>query len=503
MRHQPLLAVAALALATSATLAAGGHADAAPDAAPDAAADAATAAVPAPADLSPFLARQLGRLTGPTTVLVHGSSLAAARDAVAATGMAKAGEFRAIDVVVARASADQVRAVRSRPGVTYVEGGAQPIAFTAEQAETSNTATRGAEAAATLTGTDGSPLTGKGVSVAVIDSGVDPTHPYLRDADGSSAVVANLKALCEPLSETCTVQRVPAGLDTDTLSAGGHGTHVNGIVAGRPTTLKDGSTLQGAAPGASLVSVSTGAALVILGADSALNWVLEHHDAPCGPGVPASTCPPIKVTNNSYGPTGGGAFDPQSATVKLQRALAAEGVVTVWAAGNDGGDGSQSLTNPPGQDPTGGILSVASYFDADTGTREGTVSDFSSRGLATDPSTWPDLSAPGEAITSSCRPYLLICATGLDPHDGPGLLDVSTFNTISGTSMAAPHVAGIVAQLFQADPSATPADIEEALKVSTHKYSDGAAYEAGPLGTTSYDKGYGLVDVVAAVAALG
>ena len=90
--------------------------------------------------------------------------------------------------------------------MTYVEGGAQPIEFFQE---TSNTATRGAEAAATLTGADGTPLTGKGVSVAVIDSGVDPTHPYFKEADGSSAVVANLKALCEPLTETCSVQRCP------------------------------------------------------------------------------------------------------------------------------------------------------------------------------------------------------------------------------------------------------------------------------------------------------
>jgi serine protease AprX len=174
-------------------------------------------------------------------------------------------------------------------------------------------------------------------------------------------------------------------------------------------------------------------------------------------------------------------------------------VVTVWAAGNDGGDGSVSLTNPPGQDPTGGILSVASYYDQDTGTREGTVSDYSSRGLRSDTSTWPDISAPGENITSSCRLYLAICSTGLDPRNGPGALDIGTFNTISGTSMAAPHIAGIVAQLFQADPTATPAEIEAALKTSAHKYTDGAAYVGG----TSYDKGYGLVDVVAAVAALG
>ena len=463
-------------------------------------ATAAVSGAPQPANVSDFLAGQLTNLTGRTTVLVHGTDLTAARQAVAATGMAKKGEFKGIGVVIANATKSQIAAVRTQSGVTYVEGGAQPIELFQE---TSNTATRGAEAASTLTGANGSPLTGKGVSVAVIDSGVDPTHPYFKEADGSSAVVANLKALCEPLTETCSVQRLPNFVDTDTLSVGGHGTHVSGIVAGRPTTLTDGGKLQGAAPGAKLVSISTGAGIVILGADSALNWVLENHAAPCGAGVPAATCPPIKVTNNSYGPTGGGEFDPESATVKLQRALAAQGVVTVWAAGNDGGDGSASLTNPPGQDPTGGILSVASFYDQDTGTRDGTVSEYSSRGLSSDASTWPDISAPGENITSSCRLYLAICATGLDPRNGPGLLDIGTFNTISGTSMAAPHIAGIVAQLFQAKPSATPADIERALKVSAYKYTDGAGYQSGPLGTTSYDKGYGLVDVVAAVAALG
>ncbi|WP_244242401.1 S8 family serine peptidase [Nocardioides seonyuensis] len=478
MRRTPLLAAAAV-LAASASLVS----------------PQASSAADEPADVSEFLADQLGGLTGRTAVMVHGTSLGAARDAVTASGLTKKGEFRKIDVVVARGTKAQIEAVRRQPGVTYVEGGAQKIDFFQE---TSNTATRGAEAAATLTGADGLPLTGRGVSVAVIDSGVDPTHPYFKEADGSSAVVANLKALCEPLTETCSVQRLPGSIDTDTLSVGGHGTHVSGIVAGRPTTLSDGGRLQGAAPGAKLVSISTGAGIVILGADSALNWVLENHEAPCGEGVPASTCPPIKVTNNSYGPSGGGEFDPESATVKLQRALAAEGVVTVWAAGNDGGDGSESLTNPPGQDPTGGILSVASYYDQDTGTRDGVVSEYSSRGDASDASTWPDISAPGENITSSCRPYLAICSTGLDFRNGPGALDIGTFNTISGTSMAAPHVAGIVAQLFQANPNATPAQVEAALKSTAHQFGDGAAYVGG----TSYDKGFGLVDVVAAATAV-
>jgi len=308
--------------------------------------------------------------------------------------------------------------------------------------------------------------------------------------------------LCDPFEAACQVVNVPKSVDTDTLSVGGHGTHVAGIIAGRPTTLADGTSQHGAAPGAKLVSLSTGAALVIVGADSALNWVLENHAAPCGAGVSAAECPPIKVTNNSYGPTGGGEFDPESATAKLQRALAAEGVATVWANGNDGGDGSENLSNPPGQDPTGGVISVASYNDLGTGTRDGEVSDFSSRGKAGQPSSYPDISAPGDLITSSCRPYLVICSTGLDPQNGPGATDIGTFNTISGTSMAAPHIAGIVAQLFQAKPSATPAEIERALKSTTHRYADGAPYTSVGGLLTSVDKGTGLVDVVAAATSL-
>jgi subtilisin family serine protease len=476
------LAVGGLSVVTAALLAA--PAQAAP-------------AAPPLAPVQDFLAGQLGALgAAPTTVLVHGTDIAAARAAVSATGMRVVTEFERIGVAVASGTADQIEAARSQPGVTYLEGNS-PISFFDE---TSNTATRGAEAVQTLTGANGQALDGSGISVAVIDSGVDPTHPYLRNADGGSAVVANLKSVCldESTQSTDCALPVPGFVDTDTISGGGHGTHVNGIVAGRPTTLSDGSRLQGAAPGASLVSISTGAVLLIVGADSALNWVLENHEHPCGAGVPAAQCPPIKVTNNSYGPSGGGEFDPNSATVKLQRALAADGVVTVWAAGNDGGDGSGSLTNPPGQDPTGGILSVASYYDQDTGTRDGVVSEYSSRGAQADPSTWPDLSAPGENITSSCRLYLPICSTGLDPRNGPGALDVGTFNTISGTSMAAPHIAGIVAQLFQADPTATPAEIEAALKGTTYRYTDGAAYTSVGGYPTSFDKGTGLVDVVAA-----
>lgn len=456
------------------------------------------AAAPTPAPLSPSMVEQLASATGaPMPMMVHGETLADAQRAVEATGMTTVTTFDRIGVVVALATPGQVDAARTQPGVTYLEGN-QPIEmFT----NTSQQATRGAEAVDTLVGANGQPLDGSGVSVAVIDTGIDPTHPAFE----GGKVVRNLKSLCldESSTDTSCVVDVPNNVDTDTASLGGHGTHVNGIAAGNPVTLSDGTKVSGAAPGSRIVSLSTGAALLIIGADAALNWVLENHEAPCGPAASPTECPPIKAINNSYGPAGGGEFDPNSATVKLQRELVEEGVVNVWAAGNDGGDGSQSLTNPPGQDPTGGILSVASYFDQNSGTRDGEISEYSSRGAADDPSTWPDISAPGQSITSACRPYLLICSTGMDPQNGPGPLDIGTYNTISGTSMAAPHITGIVAQLFQANPDATPAEIEDALKSTAYRYEAGADYETVGGYSTSPDKGTGLVDVVEAATSLG
>ena len=233
------------------------------------------------APVQDFLRSQLSTLGSlqKATVLVHGKTLTDARNAVAATGMSTTTSFDKIGVVVARGTKAQIASARTQPGVTYLEGN-EPIELFQY---TSNTATRGSEAMSTLTGADGTRLDGSGVSVAVIDSGVDPTHPYLQDADGS-AVVESDKVLCDPFELVCQVVDTGTTVDTDTLSGGGHGTHVAGIVAGREVTA-GGKPLHGAAPGAKIVSLSTGAVLLIVGADAALNWVLENHDAPCGAGV--------------------------------------------------------------------------------------------------------------------------------------------------------------------------------------------------------------------------
>src|SRR3954451_1281293 len=107
-------------------------------------ADAADPAAPVQA----YLAQQLSTLQAavPTTLMVHGTDIAAARAAVDATGMRTITEFERIGVVVASGTAGQIAAARTQPGVTYLEGNS-PIEFFDS---TSHQATRGAEAVATF-----------------------------------------------------------------------------------------------------------------------------------------------------------------------------------------------------------------------------------------------------------------------------------------------------------------------------------------------------------------
>ncbi len=366
---------------------------------------------------------------------------------------------------------------------------------------TGTAAMRVDQARAQLRGADGAPLDGRGTAIAVIDTGIDPTHPAFALPGGSNKVVRSLSALpCLAQQETAPadgscITDLPTTVDSDT-GHGGHGTMVAGVAVGNPYVLTDGSHVGGVAPGARVVMISATAALQ--GIDNAFAWVLQHHAAPCGDAVPASTCPPIRVLSCSWG-----ANDP--VITRLEDALSAQGVLTVWANGNQGGDGSASNSNPgPSADPTPGVLTVASYDDGGTGTRDGSVSATSSRGAAGQPSTWPDISAPGDNIISACRPYLAICmAIGTGPRNGPAATDVGTYNTASGTSFSAPALAGVIAMLFQANPHATAAQVDDVLKRTAYKFRDGAPYH--PLGpyTSSFDKGTGLADAYAAALRFG
>jgi serine protease AprX len=360
-------------------------------------------------------------------------------------------------------------------------------------------ATRSAQAQHTLTDWRGRPLDGRGVSIAIIDTGVDATHPAFATPGGGSKILRSLSVV------PCVVQQgldsnldcvtdVPSTVPTDIVQ-GGHGTFAASVAVGTAFTLPDGMNVGGAAPGARVIMLSATTALQ--GIDTAFAWILQNHAHPCGTTVPVAACPPIRVVSASWGANG-------PVIAGLEQALNQAGVVTVWAAGNSGGDGASSSTNPdPSANPAPGILSVAGYDDKQSGTRNGGLSDTSSRGSKKDPRTWPDISAPGVNVTAACRVYFAVCdAVGTGLRNGPGSADVATYVTSSGTSWAAPHVAGVVALLFQADPAATPAVIDDALKATAHHYGPATYRRIGSY-LTSYDRGAGLVDAFAAALKVG
>lgn len=386
---------------------------------------------------------------------------------------------------------------------------------------TGGVATRASLARTTLFDSQGIALDGRGTSVAIIDTGIDPSHPAFALPAGGTKVVQLLSALpcladgeqfgpydvgpahvpavtqTEISSSPTCVVPIPR-IDAD-VAQGGHGSMIGGIIAGDPYHLTDGTPVGGVAPGARLVVISATTALI--GIDNAFAWVLANHNHPCGSGISASVCPPIRVVNCSWGAN-------DAIIMKIQDLLARQGVLTVWANGNTGGDGSTDNSNYEATfDRTPGVLSVADYDDEGTGTQNGQLDPGSSRGLASDPRTWPEISAPGTNMISACRLYQFVCPAieTEPPRSGPTSSDVDTYFIGTGTSFSAPVVDGIIALLFQVAPRASAAQIAKAIEVTAYRFTFGAPYETQPYGNylSSYDKGAGLIDAYVAATYLG
>ena len=436
------------------------------------------------------------RAAGDVSVLVHArpgqldDAVSTARDA----GLSVGSVYESIEVFVAFGPATTFRSLAGHD-LSYLEANH----LLSYSTETSHQATRGQNVLdREVTLPNGDRIDGSGVGVAVVDSGVDGTHPDLADHMGG-----NVKTVCSAPQfvatgltgfTTCLGPKayVPVP-DSDTVSAGGHGTHVAGIAAGDGTASS--GRFHGAAPGATLYGVSVGTTITVENGLDGLEWVLENHDL---------VTPKIKVVNNSWGGDHAD-YDPEndpfsSALWKLQEDLVADGVTVVFAAGNAGGNGNGATTSAECVNPTPGVICVANYDDKNTGTRSGTIASTSSRGEKGAPESYPDISAPGTNIISTCRATLPVCwaGGGRTPTD-------NLYANMSGTSMAAPHVTGIVAQLYQVSPSLTPAQVENVLEDTAWKSFGSGQYEADPFNadnTTSFDRGHGLVDALAAIRAL-
>ncbi|MCB0167835.1 MAG: S8 family serine peptidase [Anaerolineae bacterium] len=281
-------------------------------------------------------------------------------------------------------------------------------------------------------------ITGSGITVANIDTGVDWLHPALqshyRGYTGSGKLPVHSGNWYDTTGEGTTYP-----VDTD-----GHGTHTMGTIAG--------SGGIGVAPGAQWVAVrafdSSGGALNSW-LHEAFQWVLAPNGNP-------ALAPDL--VNNSWGNANGALTEFQTDIQALLNA----GIFPIFSAGNSGPD--------PGTVGSPGSLDIALAVGATDINDE--ITYFSSRG----PSPWgklkPEVTAPGKDIRSAL----------------PG----GAYGLLSGTSMAAPHVSGLVALLLQANPALgnNPNDIINVLKSTTV-----------PRGSSvpNNDYGWGRVDAYNAV----
>lgn len=281
-------------------------------------------------------------------------------------------------------------------------------------------------------------ITGTGVTIAIMDTGVDWTHPVLRgnyrgsQINGSVHHEGNWYDVVDPSAAMA-----------EPIDPNGHGTHVAGTAVGG-----DGI---GVAPGANWIAVRVfdNSGFATIGRiHLAFQWLLAPAQDP-------ELAP--DVVNGSW--SGNGQITAFTEDID---ALRQAGIVTVFAAGNDG-PYTGTIGAPASYSHT---IAVAAVDDRQK------VTWFSSRGPS--PLTVarkPDLAAPGAPIYSSL----------------PG----GAYGSSIGTSMAAPHVSGAAALLLSADPALNPADVTRVL-TST-------ARDIAPAGH-DMAAGWGHVDVYAAVA---
>ncbi|MDC3424667.1 S8 family serine peptidase [Aquibacillus sp. 3ASR75-11] len=321
----------------------------------------------------------------------------------------------------------------------------------------------------------GLPVSGTGIGVVINDSGVDGTHKDLefgKNLVQNALGTTNLNSLSPGLLPITYTEDV---VNTDSNS--GHGTHVAGTVGG--TGAMSGGKYEGVAPGADLIGYGSGAALFILDSIGGFDYAITNQSEY-----------DIRVITNSWGSSG--EFDPNDPVNIASKAAYDRGITVLFAAGNSGP--GENTHNPYAKAPW--VISVAA------GVKDGTLADFSSRGtkgvggtFEMDGETWtwkdqPTITAPGVDIVST-RALAPVSSLALD-QDAEYIETayLPYYTTMSGTSMATPHVAGIVALMLEANPLLSPDEVKQMLQETATNMPGYEAWEVG----AGYVNAYAAVD---------
>ena len=329
-------------------------------------------------------------------------------------------------------------------------------------------------------------LTGKGVTVGVVDSGCDATHPDLaKRVKHNVSLVSGEYANLPADSSTTLVVPADQGPYSNTDLGSGHGTHVAGIIAADSSSVTDGSRY-GVAPDADLACFAIGAVLFTTAVVTAYDYMLDQPDL-LG----------IDVVNNSWG-NSYRQYDPRDPVAVATKAVVDQGVTVVFAAGNSGSEDAELSLNPFSQSPW--VISVAA------GSVDRHRGDFSSNGLTHDNSQPTGITAGGHTVFTGDRIGLVhpdVTAPGVDISStcdttgtvvGPCPPGENT--TASGTSMASPHIAGAAAVLKQANPALTPDQVRLALQATASPVSNDDDTGTLPF----WQIGYGYANLDKAVA---
>jgi serine protease AprX len=327
-------------------------------------------------------------------------------------------------------------------------------------------------------------ITGKGVGIAILDSGIDGL--YNADVAFPTKTVQNVKVLAnlrDLFTFSGSINKViKKGAElwvenvANTDNSSGHGTHVAGIAAGNGTS--SGGKYTGVAPGAKLVGIGTGEVAVIFWVLAGFDYILDHQQAYN-----------IRVVNNSWG-SDPAKFNPEDPINEATKEVHDHGITVVFAAGNDGPD--ENTLNPYSVAPwvigvaAGCKLGVEDPTKSTVHCPDNVLADFSSRGIPNDPLYHPDLTAPGVHIVStraSTGFYLASDAThdfDLTSTCAMTITDATKYTCASGTSMASPHIAGVVALMQEAAKNTlTPDQVLSVLQKTATPLSGFAQYQVG------------------------